>query len=66
MANTSILGIIIYKFSYWQEFGLVILFKINKNLRIRFYHTILTIILAINLKIKDNRETVFNFQKITK
>lgn len=38
----------------------MVLFKINKNSEICFYYIILFFYLAINLKIKDNKELLLN------
>lgn len=49
VASASIFGIVICKFSYWQELGLIILFKIDENLKVSHYSTILPLGLAICL-----------------
>ena len=54
IANASIFGIIIDKLSYLKELSLVILFKIDKNLKISFYYAILFLDLAVYLKIEDS------------
>ena len=54
MANASIFYIIMGKFCYWEKSCSVILFKVNKNSKVDFYHTILPLGLAIYLKIEDS------------
>ena len=49
MANTSIFGIIIGKYCYKKKPYLVILFKIDKGLKIGFYCTILSFGLTVYL-----------------
>ena len=50
MTSTSIFRIIISKFSYKKELGLIILFVINKNLEIGLYYMVLALGLAIDGK----------------
>ena len=54
IAIISIFDIIISKISYQYKKCLVILFKVNKNLKINFHYIILFLSLAICLKIKDS------------
>ena len=42
----------------------MILFEINKNLKISFYYIILSFNLAIHLKIKDNKKFLLDVKKI--
>lgn len=49
MTNTNILHIIIDKFGYQLEYGPIVLFKIDKNLKVDLYNTILFFSLAISL-----------------
>ena len=49
--NICIFYIIIYKFSYKEKIYLIILFLINKNLKINFYYIILFFNLTINIYI---------------
>lgn len=51
--NICVFCIILGKFGYWQEFNLVVLLEINKNLEINFYDIFLLINLAISIKIKN-------------
>ena len=64
IANTSILSINISKFSYQQKFILVILFKINKALKICFCYTVQLFCLAISLKIKSGKKFLQNTKKV--
>ena len=54
MTSASIFGIIIDKLYYQKMLYLIILFKVDKNLKISFYHIILSHSKAIYLKIEDN------------
>lgn len=62
--NISILSIIIYKRNYQQMLYLVILLKVNKNLKLYFYYTILTFYLDISSKIKNYKKLVLNIKKV--
>lgn len=64
MAGAHIIYIIISKLSYQQESSLIVGLKINKNLEINFYYTVLPIYLAISLKIEDNWEPLLNNKKV--
>ena len=52
MTITSVFAIIIYKPRHWQEFSLVILLKVDKNLKIGLYGAVLPLFLAISLRLK--------------
>ena len=54
VASASIFNIIISKFYYKKKLYLIILFKIDKSLKISFYYTILSFDLAIYFKIEGN------------
>ena len=43
---------------------LVILLKVNKNLKLYFYYTILTFYLDISSKIKNYKKLVLNIKKV--
>ena len=49
MPDISILGIIRCKLSHWQKSYLVILFKVDKDLRVYFYYPILIFGLVVSL-----------------
>lgn len=66
MARACIFGIVIYKLSYWQEPSLIVLFNINKSLKISLYIIFLLFCLAINLNIKSSKEPLFNIKQVTK
>ena len=55
VTGASILGIIIGKFCYGKKSCLIILLKVNKNLEISFYCTILLFSLAVYLWVEDNK-----------
>ena len=60
MAIASILVIIIGKFCRTKKLYLIILLKVDKNLEISFYYSILLLILAISLQIERDKEFLFN------
>ena len=64
IAGTSIFGIIIGKLYYKKKLYLIILFEVNKSLKVGFYYTILPLNLAIYLQVKGNKEFLFNIRKI--
>ena len=64
MANASIFDIIIGKLRHTKKLCLVILFKINKSLKIDFYYIILPFSLTNRLWIKDNGESLLNAKEI--
>ena len=66
MLSIDIFSIIVYKFSYWQKTFLGILFEIDKNSKICFYYTTLTLYLSIGLLIKSSKKLVFHNEKIAK
>ena len=64
ITGTDIFNIIINKLCYRKKLYSIILFEINKNLKISFYYTILSFNLAIYLWIEDNEEFLHNIKKI--
>ena len=64
IASINIFSIIINKFCYEKKLCLVILFKINKNLKKDFYYIILFFNLIIYLQIKDDKKFLFDAKKI--
>ena len=54
IVNIGIFGIIVSKLYYKKKLYLIILFKVDKDLKISFYYTILLFSLIIYLKIKNN------------
>ena len=48
MANISIFDIVISKLGYWQKYYLIILFKINKSLKIFFCFAIVCLFCLFN------------------
>lgn len=66
VAGAYILGIVIDKLGYKQKPSPIVLLKIDKNLEIRFYYTILMFYLPICLKIKSGGELPFNAKKVAK
>ena len=64
MASTSIFDIIIDKFYYKKKLYLVVLFKIDKDLKISFYCIILFFSLTVHLWIKSDRKSLLNVKEI--
>lgn len=64
MAGTCVFRIIIPKLGYRQEFYLIILFIIDKNLKVSLHNAILPLYLAVFLKIKNNGELPFDAKEI--
>ena len=65
VANASIFNINIGKFRHKKKLYLVILFKIDKNLKINFYYTILLFSLTICLYIKGVKKSQLDIEEIT-
>ena len=64
MAGASILGIIIGKFHYKKKPYQVILFEIDKSLKISFYYIILLFGLTICLWVESGGEFLLDAQEI--
>ena len=64
MANNYIFYIIIYKFHYRQKLCLVILLPIDKLFELSFHYIILSLGLAICLKMKNGKELLLNVKKV--
>lgn len=60
MTNNSIFNIIICKFSYGEEFDQIVLFEINKSLKMSFYNASLPFCLVVDLKIKGSQNFLHN------
>ena len=54
LANASILGIIVGKFRHEKKLCPIILFKVNKSLKVDFYCIILPLNLAVYLWVKSS------------
>lgn len=54
---------IIYKSIYLHKLCQIILVQINKNLKVCYYFALFALILAINLKIKNNKRLLFDSKK---
>lgn len=65
MASIYIFVIIISKLYYKKKLCLVILFKVNKSLKINFYYTIWPLGLAVYLQVKSNKKFLVNVKEIT-
>lgn len=63
MADAQIFGIVIYKLGYWQEPSLVILFKIDRNLKINLYDIVLPLYLAVYQRIKNGKKLLLMLKK---
>lgn len=66
MIGVCIFSIIISKFDYKQKLGSIVLLKIDKYIKIRFYDAILPFSLTINLKVKCIEKLMLGFKKIIK
>ena len=64
MLNISIFDIIVNKLYFYQKFYIVVLFEIDKNLELYLYYTIFFFYLVVNLKIKDNKNLLFNKKEV--
>ena len=64
VASVSIFGIILGKFCYKKKPYLVILFKIDKSLKIGFHYTILPFSMTVYLKVEGGGEFLLNVKKI--
>ena len=60
VASTSIFGIIIDKFCHKTKLYLVILFEIDKNLKVGFYYTILLFGLTVRLWVEGGRKSLLD------
>ena len=64
-ADACIFGVVVGKVNYLEELSLIILLVINKNPKVGFHHTILSLSLAGNLRMKGSQELLLDFQKVT-
>ncbi len=64
MTGPTIFRIIISKFSYRKKSGPIILFVIDKNLKIDPHHTVLILGLAISLRIESNEEPLLDPKEV--
>ena len=53
-ASASIFGVIVGKLSHWLELYRIILFEMDKTSEVGFYRTILSLSLAIRLRIEGD------------
>ena len=60
IAGAGILGIIICKFSHWQEVCPVILILVHKGSEVFLYCAVLSLYLAISLRIESHKEFSFD------
>ena len=65
MAGASILGIIISEFRHKKKLCPVILFEIDKSLKVGCYYTILPFDLIVCLWVKGDEKSVLNVEKKT-
>ena len=64
MVDASIFGIFISKLYYEKKPCPVILFKVDKDLKVNFYYIILLFSLAIYLWIKSGEESLLDAKEI--
>ena len=61
VTSTSILGIIVNKLYHKKKFYPIILFKVNKGLKIDLYYTtILPLSLTIRLRVEGGKESLLD------
>lgn len=63
MTNTNIFYIIINKLGYLKTFSAIILLIFYKSSEISFYDIILSLYLAISLRIKDRQKLLLDFEE---
>lgn len=66
IAIACIFSIIVSKFNHKKELNLIILLVVNKVPEVGFYYMILSLIFAVNLRIKGGKEFLLNFEEIIK
>ena len=64
MASTGILGIIVNKLCHKKKLCPIILLKVDKNLQIGFHYTILSLSLAICLRVESGKKSLLNVEEI--
>lgn len=64
VVNVGIFHNIMNKFCYLEISSLIIWLIIDKASKISIFYTILPIILTISLRVKNNKDLLFNFQEI--
>ena len=64
MVGANILDIIIDKLCYEKKLYPIILFKVDKNLEIGFYYTILSLNIAVCLRLEGNKEFLLDAKEI--
>lgn len=64
IVEVCIFDIIISKLIYKQELNLIVLFFMEKSIKISLYYAILFLILAVHLQIENNRKFLLNIKKI--
>lgn len=64
MTDTSIIGIIISKFSFGHKLCSLVLLKIDEYLQICLYCTIFLFGLAVGLRVEGGEELLFNIKKV--
>ena len=64
MAGACVFGIIISKFGNWKESGLIVLIKIDKNLKKNFYSIVLPFSLAVSLQIKGVEKPMLDAEEV--
>ena len=64
VANICVFAIVISKFGYWWKLCSIILFKVNKCLKVYFYYAVMVFDFAISLRIKRGRKQLFDTKKV--
>ena len=63
MASAGILGVVIGKLRHRKKLYQIILFKVNKGLKVGFYRTILPFGLTVRLWVEGGGESLLNTKK---
>ncbi len=64
ITGAGIFRIIVSKFRYRKKLGLIVLFVIDKSSEISFHCTVLSLSLAISLKVESNGEPLLNCKEV--
>lgn len=66
IAGASIFRIIIGKSNHWKDLCLVVLLEIDKSTEVSFYYIVLPLSLAVSLRVKGCKTSLFNSKEVTK
>ena len=66
MAGVCVFGIISSKPSHYCEPGQIILLEIDQSLEVRSHFSVLLLSVTVSLKVKHNRNSLFDSKKMAK